>query len=86
MSEIIAQAIIRNVLESCYGDSPELRFLMRPDNRFTQYLIARKLLEQYDLIGAQFEQALPRQLRVRHRSKRDLYTACLLYTSPSPRD
>ena len=75
MSGIVAQGIIRNVLHSSYGDSPELWLLMRPNNRFTQYLIARKLLEQYDLIGAHLEQALTGQLRVHCRNRRDLYTA-----------
>jgi len=78
MSGIVAQGIIRNVLHSSYGDSPELWFLMRPDNRFTQYLIARKLLEQYDLIGEQLAQAFPGQLRERHRNRRDLYLAIKL--------
>ena len=74
MSEIMAQAIIRNVLESCYGDSPELRFLMRPDNRFTQYLIAWKILEKYVQIDEQLAQVLPtRRLQERERNRRDLY-------------
>ena len=78
MSGIVAQGIIRNVLHSSYGDSPELWFLMRPNNWFTQYLIARKLLEQYDLIGEQLAQALPDQLWERHQNRRDLYLAIKL--------
>ena len=79
MSEIMAQGIIRNVLESCYGDSPELRFLMRPDNRFTQYLIARKILQRYVQIDEQLAQVLPtRRLQERQRNRRDLYRAIIV--------
>ena len=78
MSGIVAQGIIRNLLESSYGDSPELWFLMRPNNRFAQYLIARKLLEKYDIIGEQLAQALPSLLRERCRNRRDLYLAIKL--------
>ena len=78
MSGIVAQGIIRNVLHSSYGDSPELWFLMRPDNRFTQHLIAKKLLEQYNLIGEQLAQALPSLLRERRRNRRDLYRAIIV--------
>ena len=74
----MAQAIIRNVLESCYGDSPELRFLMRPDNRFTQYLIARKILQRYVQIGEQLSQVLPQGLQERQRNRRDLYSAIIV--------
>ena len=55
----MAQSIIRNVLESCYGDSPELRFFMRPDNRFAQHLIARQVLKHYVQIDAEIDQILP---------------------------
>ena len=79
MSGIVAQGIIRNVLESCYGDSPELRFLMRPDNRLTQYLIARKILEQYIQIDEQLAQVLPtRRLQERERNRRDLYRTIIV--------
>ena len=69
---------IRNALESCYGNSPELWFLMRPDNRFTQYLIAQKILEQYELIQEQSAQALPRQLQERNQNRTDLYRAIIV--------
>ena len=79
MSGIVAQGIIRNALESSYGDSPEIWFLMRPDNRFTQYLIVRKILEQFELIDEQLAQALPtRRLRERQRNRRDLYRAIIV--------
>ena len=79
MSGIVAQGIIRNVLHSSYGDSPELWFLMRPDNRFTQHLIARKILEQYVLMDEQLAQVLPtRRLQERQRNRRDLYRAIIV--------
>ena len=77
MSEIMAQAIIRNVLESCYGDSAELQFLMRPDNRFTQYLIARKILQRYVQIDEQLSQVLPQGSQEWQSNRRDIYNAII---------
>ena len=74
----MAQSIIRNALESCYGDSPELRFFMRPDNRFTQHLIARQILKHYIQIDEELEQVLPTtRLQDRRGSRRDLYRAII---------
>ena len=78
MSNIMAQSIIRNVLQSCYGNSPELRFFMRPDNRFTQYLVARQVLKHYVQIDEELEQVLPTtRLQDRRGSRRDLYRAII---------
>ena len=55
MSNPMAQRIIRNVLLSCYGETRELRFFMRPDNRFAQYLVARQVLRHYAAIDDEYE-------------------------------
>ena len=50
------QRVIREILRSCYGETHQLRFLMRPQTRLAQYLIAKEILQQYatleDAIGA----------------------------------
>ena len=62
----MAQVLIRNVLQALYGNTPELRFFMRPDNRFAQHLIARQLLRHYVQIDNEIDQILPtRQALVR---------------------
>ena len=74
----MAQSIIRNVLESCFGDSPELRFYMRPDNGFAQHLIARQVLKHYVQIDEELEQVLPTtRLQDRRGSRRYLYRAII---------
>ena len=67
MSNPMAQHIIQNVLLSCYGESQQLRFLMRPQNRLAQYLIAREILKQYATIEDEIE--------VRPGGKADLFHA-----------
>ena len=48
MSNLMAQILIRNVLQALLGiNSPELRFYMRPDNRVAQFFIAHQLLRHY---------------------------------------
>ena len=41
------QRVIREILRSCYGETHQLRFLMRPQNRLAQYLIAKEVLQHY---------------------------------------
>ena len=63
MSNLMAQILIRNVLQALLGiNSPELRFYMRPDNRFAQFLIARQILRHYVAIDNAIEElALTRE-------------------------
>ena len=70
----MAQSIIRNVIQSCYGDTPELRFFMRPDNRFAQHLIARQILKHYAQIDDEIDQLLPTR-QVRPGGRADLFRA-----------
>ena len=39
--------VIRDILESCYGDTHQLKFLMRPQTRIYRFLIAKEILKQY---------------------------------------
>ena len=53
----MAQILIHNVLQALLGiNSPELRFYMRPDNRFAQFLIARQLFRHYVEIDTAIEE------------------------------
>ena len=55
----MAQILIHNVLQALFGNTPELRFYMRPDNRLAQHLIARQLLRHYVQIDNEIEEIAP---------------------------
>ena len=49
------QRVIREILRSCYGETRQLQFLMRPQTGLARFLIAKEILQQYaaleDAIG-----------------------------------
>ena len=49
------QRVIREILRSCYGETRQLQFLMRPQTGLYRFLIAKEILQQYatfeDTIG-----------------------------------
>ena len=47
MSGVLEKYLIRSILAPLYGESRELNYLMHPDNRLAQFLIADALLDQY---------------------------------------
>ena len=72
----MAQILIRNVLQALYGETPELRFFMRPDNRFAQHLIARQLLRHYVQIDKEIDQILPTR-QAQPGGRQDLFRAII---------
>ena len=41
------QQSMRLILESCYGDTPKLKFFMRPQTHLYRLLITKEILRQY---------------------------------------
>ena len=47
MDNLMLQQSMRLILESCYGDCPKLKFLMRKQTQPYRLLITREILRQY---------------------------------------
>ena len=47
MDNSMLQQSMRLILESCYGDTPKLKFLMRPQTHLYRLLITKEILRQY---------------------------------------
>ena len=48
------QLAMRDILESCYGITPPLKFLMRPQTHTLRLLITKEILKQYTFFADAF--------------------------------
>ena len=54
MDNPMLQLAMRDILESCYGITPQLKFLMRPHTHTLRLLITKEILKQYTFFADAF--------------------------------